>query len=160
MSWKLWSETECRMLWFPLASKDLKGNMIWVCNGGWGFGREERLMVCLQVEVLREPFTAVYGLSQNVSELRAAALLAQSPQTCLFLVCACSCLAMQLVLPAVQDLILCLQFRSAVGVHTDGGTCGWGIRKERGVPRRGDPSLPFSVIPATLTFLQVFQNAG
>lgn len=39
-------------------------------------------MVCLQVEVLREPFTvhAVYGLSQNVSELRAAALLAQSPK--------------------------------------------------------------------------------
>lgn len=67
---------------------------------------------------------------------------------------------MHFVLPAVQDLILCLQFKSAVGVYTDGGTCGWGIRKERGITRRQDPSLPFNVIAATLTFLQVFQNAG
>lgn len=119
-------------------------------------------MVCLQVEVLREPFSdgcCLWALRNNVSELRAAALLAQSPQALLLLVCACSCLATYFILPALQDLILSLQFESAVGVHPDGSTCGWGIRKEWGVSRRGDPSLLFNVIAATFTFFQVFQNA-
>lgn len=119
-------------------------------------------MVCLQVEVLREPFSdgcCLWALPNNVSELRAAALLAQSPQALLFLVCACSCLATHFILSALQDLILYLQFESAVGVHPDGSIFGWGIRKEWDITRRGDPSLLFSVIAATLTFFQVFQNA-
>lgn len=107
--------------------------------------------------MLREPFSyacLLVGSPKYVSKLRAAALLAQSSQACLYLVCPCSFLghAFQIVsisrFVCMSSLLKCL-----------GSTCSWGIRKECGVASRGVPSLLFNVIATILSFFPVFQNA-